>query len=63
MFEKTEKLWEQFRKILHIFIMLGFVCSTVYLLYVHRIVIKAAVTGEPMPECPHKHHCHGRKER
>ena len=51
MFEFSEKLWNIIKKPVHLAIML----FTVYMLYVHRRVIKAAVLGEEMPECPHHH--------
>ena len=63
MCEKTENKRMAFRKVCSIFMVSGVVCSTAYLIYVHRRVIKSAFTGEPMPECPHKHHCHDRKEK
>ncbi|MEE5994187.1 MAG: hypothetical protein V3G42_13285 [Oscillospiraceae bacterium] len=34
---------------------------SVMMLFVHRRVIKSAITGEPMPENPHGH-CHCRKK-
>ena len=51
MFEVSEKLWNSIKKPVHLAIML----FTVYMLYVHRRVIKAAVLGEETPECPHDH--------
>jgi len=29
------------------------VCVCTCLVYIHRRVIRAAIKGEPMPECPH----------
>ena len=33
------------------------VCLCTCLVYIHRRVIRAAIKGEPMPECPHWHPC------
>jgi len=47
-------------KIMLILTILGCIC---YMLYVHRRVIKAIITGEELPEAPagHCHYfCHGR---
>ncbi len=36
---------------------LALLVFSVMMLFVHRRVIKAAITGEPLPENPHGH-CH-----
>ena len=54
-----EKIWDNFVKIMQV----GTLCCFVGMLYAHRRVIKALLTGSPMPEMPVGHPvCHKKRE-
>ena len=41
-----------------LYILLGVIIALVTcFVYIHRQVIRAAIKGEPLPECPHPHPC------
>lgn len=51
--EKLQKLLKKLKKVLICALITALLGCCMYLVYVHRRVIKAALKGEPMPKCPH----------
>ena len=47
------------KKLVKVMLILTFLGCLAYMIYVHRNVIKAIITGGEMPELP-KGHCHGK---
>ena len=56
--EKLEKAWMKVGKFLLRALLAALCCGLVYLVFVHRRVIRAAIKGQPLPEPPEGAPCH-----